>query len=211
MKPANLYIVRHGESEGNVKKVYGRTPEVKLTETGKDQARKRAEEFAHINFAAAFSSDLVHARQTAEIILHEKNLTIGLKEALRERSYGRLDGKTREEMQDELKDLFTAYEKMSYKDRYYHKLVEDMESVDEAVSRFILILREIATAYNGENVLIVSHVTMMRGLLIHLGFANYDQLASHDIENTAVIKLESDGISFTVKETIGVYKKTDQP
>lgn len=208
-QPTTIYIVRHGESEGNIKKILGLTPKVKLTNRGIQQVKAISKRLATIQFNALFSSDLIRATQTAEILAKERKIAIIMNKTLRERSYGELNGKTTQEMKERLKGFYDEYEKMSNKSKYYAKLVKNMESVEEAVSRFIIALRKITTMYDKKTVLVVSHVTLMRGLLIHLGFADYHEIDSSVscIQNTAYIKLESDGFDFFIKETFNIRKK----
>lgn len=208
MKNTTIYILRHGESEGNIKQILGFSPEVKLTDKGIQQVKDFSNIFSSIQFECIFSSDLLRAKHTAEILAEEKKIPIKIRKNLRERSYGRLNGKTQKEIKTELKDLYNQYLKMNDKDKYYFKLVEDMETVDDVVSRLMSILKEIIRVYSGRTILVVSHVTPMRGLLVHLGYVDYHEIDSNCIENTAYIKLESNGIDFSIKETFGIRKKT---
>src|SRR3989338_499223 len=207
MKNTTIYIVRHGESECNIKQILGFSPEVKLTDRGIRQVKNLSKNFASFQFECIFSSDLLRAKHTAEILAGEKNIAIRMRKNLRERSYGRLNGKTQKEIKAELKDLYDQYLTMNDKDKYYFKLVEDMETVEEAVSRLMIVLKEIIRVYSGRTTLVVSHVTPMRGLLVHLGFVDYHEIDSNCIENTAYIKLESDGTNFFVREAVGIRKK----
>lgn len=47
----------------------------------------------------------------------------------------------------------------------------------------------------------------MRGFLIHLGFGTHKEFSGRSIENTGYFVLESDGVDFFVKETVGIHKK----
>lgn len=208
IKSTTIYIVRHGQTEGNIRQIFGLAPELSLTDHGKQQVKKLSKKLSLIHFDYMFSSDLLRAKQTAEILAKGRKIPIATSEALRERSYGRLNGKTAKEIKRELKDVYDQYLKMSNQDKFYFKLVEDMETVDEVVLRFTSVLREIAKAHRGKTILIVSHVTPMRGLLVDLGHVDYNEIDSSCIENTAHIKLESDGINFFVKETSGIQKKS---
>lgn len=208
IKTTTIYIVRHGESEGNIKKIFGLFPEANLTYKGIQQVKKLSKNLSSMHFDYIFSSDLVRAKQTAEILAKERNISIKIKGNLRERSYGLLNGKTEQEIRAELKDAYDEYLKRSSKDKYNYKLVEDMETVNEVVSRFIDTLKEIIGSYGGKNIIVVSHVTPMRGLLVDLGYVDYHEIDSSCIENTAYIKLESDGVDFFVKETSGIQKLT---
>lgn len=207
-KTTTIYIVRHGESAGNTKKLFGLVPEVNLTYKGIQQVKELSKKLSNIQFDYIFSSDLKRAKQTAEILSKKMDISIAIMEDLRERSYGRLNGKTKQEIKDELKDRFDEYWKMNSKDKHYFKLVKDMETVSEVVLRFTAVLKEIANAYRGKTILVVSHVTPMRGLLVDLGYVDYHEIDSSCIENTAYIKLETDGIDFCIKETSGIQKLT---
>ena len=88
-----------------------------------------------------------------------------------------------------------------------YKYLDTMESADEAVSRLLTFLREVAVAYLGKTILVVNHGTNMRSLLTHLRYATFDELPDGSLENTAYIILESDGVDFFVKKKVGVNKK----
>ena len=62
-----LYLIRHGESETNLAKVYTGWSQVLLTETGKQQARALQPRLAAIPFDKVYSSDLIRAMQTAAL------------------------------------------------------------------------------------------------------------------------------------------------
>ncbi len=207
MKTTKIYIVRHGESEGNIKEILGFSPEVKLTDRGIQQVKDLSKNLSFIKFDYIFSSDLLRAKHTAKILALEIKAPIKTRKNLRERSYGRLNGKTKKEIRKELNGLYDEYLKLNDKDKYYFKLTEDMETVDDSVSRLMVVLKEIVRLYEGKTILIVSHVTPMRGLLVRLGYLDFHEIDSNCVENTALIKLDSDGANFFIKETRGIRKK----
>ena len=71
-----LYLVRHGETEWNVKKINQGQSESALTEVGIEQAKETGEKLKHIKFDAIFSSDLSRTQRTAEIIKLDRELVI---------------------------------------------------------------------------------------------------------------------------------------
>ena len=123
-------------------------------------------------------------------------------EALRERSFGKFEGNNRKEYLKLLKD----FAHLSDEEKFKHTGGGLMESLDQATSRFLILLREVAVAFAGKTVLVVSHGSVMRGLLIRLGFDTLKNLPSGCVLNTAYIKLESDGVDFFIKETYGINK-----
>ena len=108
---------------------------------------------------------------------------------------------------DEIK-ILEKLKTASEKEKLAFKSHPDHESNDEIASRMLNFLREIAVTYAGKNVLVVSHGSIIRAFLMSIGFATYDQLRPEHIENTAYVKLESDGVDFFIKETKGINKIT---
>ncbi|KAK7038159.1 phosphoglycerate mutase-like protein [Favolaschia claudopus] len=90
---AKIYIVRHGETQENKESVIQGQLDTQLNQTGIEQARLVADSLRSVRFDAAYSSDLVRAVKTAEIILeHQTDIEIRREEALRERFLGSLQG-----------------------------------------------------------------------------------------------------------------------
>src|SRR3990172_8408752 len=87
-----IYIVRHGETEWNIKGVMQGHSDSPLTKTGEKQAHQIAEELKEIHFDEIFSSDALRAKRTAEIIALERKMAVQAKTALRERNYGEFEG-----------------------------------------------------------------------------------------------------------------------
>lgn len=196
-----LYIVRHGETEWNQKGlIQGQSGDSPLTKLGEKQVQALMKTLSSVHFDAVYSSDLIRAKRTAEIIALERNLIVKATNILRERNFGRLEGKSREE----LKKFEASFLQLTEKERFAYKPFPDVESEEEVISRLFTFLREVAIVYTGKNVLIVTHGGMMRALLNHLGFIRYSDKAFNIIGNTAYIKLLSDGVEFFIKETKGI-------
>ena len=93
-----LYFVRHGESEANTKHVISnRESTFGLTERGRGQARILADRLKGIPFTTIFSSPILRARETAEILSQAFSLEYQVTEALREYDCGILEEQSDEE------------------------------------------------------------------------------------------------------------------
>lgn len=196
-----FYIVRHGETNENLNRIIqGQTNSV-LNETGKIQAKNIAEKLKNIKFDNVFSSDLLRTKETAEIIALQRKLEVQTTQALRERRWGRLEGKSI----DLILEIEELKKKLSEQERLKYKPHDDVESDEEIISRLFTFLREIAVAYKDKTILIVSHGGVMRILLQHLG----KNIAHGAASNTSYIKLVSDGIDFFIEETYGI--KIEKP
>jgi probable phosphoglycerate mutase len=100
-RPLTLLLVRHGQSEWNAAGLLqGQTPHVPLTELGHAQAAAAAAELAALRPGALLSSDLLRAMQTAEHCARAVGLAITTAPALREQSYGALEGRPSRELWD---------------------------------------------------------------------------------------------------------------
>lgn len=143
------YILRHGEAISNVKQVVSSWPEKfnnPLTDKGKKQAKKAAENLKNKHIDLIFASDLLRTKQTAEIV--EKILEIKPKfdKRLREVGFGNLNGRPAEEL------LYLSFEKERLKNSFQKG--ETYENVLKRVSEF---LKNTDKKHKSKNILIVSH------------------------------------------------------
>lgn len=71
-----IYIVRHGETNGNLRGVLQGWTDEPLKEKGRELAIITAQALSGIKFDIAISSPLSRAYETAEIILRENKRTV---------------------------------------------------------------------------------------------------------------------------------------
>src|SRR5579884_3458376 len=89
-----LLLVRHGETDWNADgRLQGQTDRP-LSDYGRRQARQLAEELEGEELEAIYSSDLVRARETAEIVGERLGLPVELDPDLREKDWGSWEGLT---------------------------------------------------------------------------------------------------------------------
>lgn len=100
-----LVLVRHGQSDWNLKNLFTGWKNPDLTEQGVSEAHKAGEQLRDLKlrFDIAFTSDLSRAQKTLDIILEELGQT-GLEtlkdQALNERDYGDLTGMNKDEARE---------------------------------------------------------------------------------------------------------------
>jgi broad specificity phosphatase PhoE len=70
-RAARIFFVRHGEVHNPRRIFYGRLPRFRLSDTGKRQAAAAAHLLAREPLAAIYTSPLLRARQTGQIIARE--------------------------------------------------------------------------------------------------------------------------------------------
>tara|TARA_Y100000310_G_scaffold345532_1_gene466141 strand:- start:6818 stop:7438 length:621 start_codon:yes stop_codon:yes gene_type:complete len=151
-----LIIVRHGQTEFNLKGFVQGQSDVPLNDTGKEQAQRVALKLQNEKINIAFSSDLPRALETAEAIMkYHPNVKLQLSELLREVKAGELEGTKKSD--DDRKINWTQYYK-----------AKDGESFFEGQERMIKFYKEILEKHLGETVLLVSHGGVMGSFFIHL-------------------------------------------
>lgn len=204
-KQLAIYIVRHGEAEFNVKRIFGGTYEPNpLTSKGKEQAWELAQKFKDTKLDKIYSSDLSRAKKTAAVIAAKHNLSVETTPLLRERTYGSLQGKTFEEGRREYSAAFAQEVNLNGKETLRFKYVEDMESLHDAVSRLKQFLKIVADNKEDKTILTVSHFDIMMGYLIDIGFGTYQKLINAELDHTGYFKLIGGGETFQVKEVVGL-------
>lgn len=105
-----FYLIRHGQTNWNIEgRIQGKT-DIPLNETGLRQAELLAKGMRNRDIAAVYSSPLLRARQTAEILAREKALPVEEIPGLREVDFGLWEGKTWEEIEAEYPRDFHRWE-----------------------------------------------------------------------------------------------------
>lgn len=203
-----IYVVRHGESESNIyAKEYPDKPAShfgefgsSLTQKGRSQAQKVAKILQKESFAAIFSSDLARAKETAEIIAQEHNVTVTTNKIIRERFFGaHMSNVQKQEIEKALKEL-------NEEEKFAFKYFPQGESGHDVVKRFKQFLQEIIPLYKNKKVLVVSHSYVMRSFLIHEKFAKFDDLRGGSIKNAGYFVIETDGEIFEIVERYGITR-----
>lgn len=197
-----IYLVRHAESRYN--KGESKTLNSQLTDLGKIQSKILAKKLKKIKIDAVFSSDSIRAKETAETIALEKKLAIITTKVLKERGYHKHVEMYGEEEDEFLKTMRKYLKDLNDQEKMKFKLNNNMESPEECAIRMLTYLREVAVAYKGKSVVVVSHQNNMTSILSHLGYAKFDELPKGSVDNTGYIILESDGVDFFVKDVDGI-------
>lgn len=153
---STLWIIRHGETDWNAAGRFQGHVDIELNELGRAQAQQLAtrleSEHQRAPFAAAYSSDLVRARATAECAIARLGLTLELRAGLRERNFGVLAAMTRAEMEARHPAVVAAW-----KARLVDYVIPEGESHAAFSARVLGTLEEIARAHRDAPVLVVTH------------------------------------------------------
>ena len=186
-----IYLVRHGEAEGNAfRRIHGQYDSI-LTPTGFAQVEAVKERFREIPVDACFSSDLTRTSLTARSVYVPKGLPLQRSPAFREINLGRW-----EDVPFGYLETFEAEDMRRFNRDPAAWHVEGSETFPEYTGRFIAGMEEAAGRYPGGTVAIFCHGAVLRGVLTRL-FFDGDCSRVPYCDNTAVSKLFWDGGRFT--------------
>ncbi len=160
------YLIRHGETQWNAeRRVQGRT-DVPLHDVGREQAALTGRRLADNRFGAVYSSDLVRARETAEIIVAASNTgpyEIVFDERLREVSFGTLEGKTWIEM-----DGIDGVREAVQSERNLDFAPPGGESYRQMLDRLGAFAEMVKERHANEDVLVIGHGAAFRALAVRM-------------------------------------------
>ncbi len=153
------FLLRHGEAIPNVKNFYCSWPEPKdgpLTPNGRKQIEKLLPKIKKNKIDLIFSSDILRAKQTAEIISKAINVKIKYDERLREIDVGDLNGKNL----SEARKYFDPKSQLNEEEIVFKKFYDGFpggEKYSQAMIRMRNFIKEIEGKYKNKNILIISH------------------------------------------------------
>ncbi len=168
-------LIRHGVTSWNKEgRIQGHADSL-LDEEGIQQAEWVAARLSNEAWDRIFSSDLIRAKRTAEIIGAKVDIdTIICDQRLREMSKGRVEGTT-------------EAERLARWGPWWKKIDFGTEPVEEGMKRGSQCLHEIAQRHRGERIIVVSHGAIIRNILNKL----IPDLDTGDrVDNTAVTLIE---------------------
>jgi broad specificity phosphatase PhoE len=146
-----LWLVRHGQTDWNLEKRYQGQTDIPLNQTGIMQAKELSQSLGNEKFAAIYSSDLIRAKMTADILAEKLELTVQIDKRLREVNQGEWEGK----FVSEVRACF------SYQNDDEFKLTRTVppkgERVTELAERVAAAVDDISRRHPNEKILIVAH------------------------------------------------------
>lgn len=146
-----IYLIRHGQTTGDVEDKYGGAYDDELTDKGKKQAQELANKLTNYDIQILFCSPMIRTKQTAEILKSKLNCEIKIIEDLRERNKnGILTGMTKAE-------ATTKYPELVEKLKDYRSQIEGAESQDDFVDRIKKAFDEVTNNLNYSTIGIVTH------------------------------------------------------
>ena len=199
-----LYIIRHGQTDWNrARLLQGRT-DIPLNEWGTRVAQLTKEGLQDIVFDIAFTSPLIRARKTAELILEGRDIPIIDDDRLIEVNFGPYEGESFQLDNENLQNFFS-------KPEAYYSVdgSETIESVFERTGKFLLELYN-KKEYENSTILISTHGAALCGLLCNIkkwDKADFWKGGLHKNCGFSIVEV-TDGIPKIIEEAIIAYDET---
>ena len=178
-----LVLVRHGQSEWNLKNLFTGWRDVDLTEQGVTEARAAGRKLKAqgLTFDIAYTSALKRAQRTLDLMLEEMGQTglpIVKDLALNERDYGDLSGLNKDDARAKWGE-----EQVHIWRRSYDIAPPGGESLKDTLARTLpyYVTEILPRVLRGERVLVAAHGNSLRALVMVLEKLSPEQILKREI------------------------------
>jgi 2,3-bisphosphoglycerate-dependent phosphoglycerate mutase len=198
-----LVLVRHGQSEWNLKNLFTGWRDVDLTDNGVAEARAAGRKLKAqgLSFDVAFTSALKRAQRTLDLMLEEmgqSGVPVIKNQALNERDYGDLSGLNKDDARKKWGE-----EQVHIWRRSYDIAPPGGESLKDTLARTLpyYVTEILPRVLRGERVLVAAHGNSLRALVMVLEKLAPDEILKREIGTGVPIiyRLDSDA---TVKSKL---------
>ncbi len=145
-----IILTRHGETDWNSERRWQGHVDRPLNDTGRAQAAELAASLVETPIGAIYTSDLVRARETAEIVAANLGLPVIVDRELREVDVGEWSGLAHDEIAERFPEGFARWQEGLHG-------WDEGESYEAMRERVVAALLRIAARHAGETILVVAH------------------------------------------------------
>ena len=189
---AKLVLIRHGQSEYNLKNLFTGWIDVPLTAQGQSEAQKSGIAIKEMGFVPdiAYTSALQRAQKTLSIILDvlgNESLPVVKDKALNERDYGDLSGLNKKETADKYGE-----EQVKVWRRSFDVPPPGGESLKDTAARTLPYFREkiLPDLKAGKNVLVVAHGNSLRSIVMEIEKLSPEQILKRELATGEVVSYD---------------------
>lgn len=185
---STIYLVRHGITQANKENRFaGRTDE-ELHDDGRAQISRVGEVLAEQNITAIYCGPARRTVQSAEILGEILAVPFRRAHALDEIHIPHWDGLTKEEIRQQYGEEYPTW--LAAPDAFCSPGCETLRQVQE---RAVSGLADILAQHDRESLLLVSHLIVLRCLLLHFKGLGLRDFRSIKIDNGSVVRISEPG------------------
>lgn len=180
-------LIRHGQTDWNLTgRWQGQAADAPgLNNTGRTQVLGIREQVMEIMVSAIYSSDLLRARQTAELIAEPLGLYVTLEPRLREINLGVWEGM----LSDEIEANYPQ-ELAERAQNPFHTCAPNGETPREVAERVLAAINEIANKHRDESILIVAHGISLSVIICHSEGFPMEDVYNHIPDNAQPYRVQ---------------------
>jgi len=193
-----IYLIRHGQTTGDIENRYGGDYDDKLTEEGEMQAMQLAEKLTNSGIKIVLASPRIRAQQVAKTLSSKFKCEQKTLENLKERNqYGVLTGLVKEEAKEKYPQLVEEV-------KDYRNQIEGAESYQDFVKRVKKVFTEVTNSAPFSTVAVVTHGGVIRTILREIFNAG-----EFDIADCGYAVLDVNGQELKIEKLDGIESRTD--
>ncbi len=171
-----LYLLRHGETEWNTKRITQGTTDIELTARGIEQAQNVANRLVSEKIDYIYASNLSRAYETARIIGKTIGVDVETASGIREMHFGGWQGLSVEDLKNQY-----PKEHIIWRSEPHKWSLEGAETLLQVQERTLTTVNNLRKKHPDKNVLLVSHGAAIKALLLgilDIDLSNYHKLMS---------------------------------
>ena len=174
---AKIFIFRHGQTFDNKEHIFSGFRQTDLTPGGIEEAKGIGENLKNEAVVKAYQSDLIRSQHTLELVLNpwHKNVEIFTDARIKERDYGDLTGKNKDEVKREKPELYELWH------RSYDVPPPNGESIKMVEKRVLSFLNESLPTFSKDDVIFISaHGNSLRPMRRFFENLSIDEMCSFE-------------------------------
>ncbi len=194
-----IILIRHGETIWNKQRKCQGFSDIPLNETGKEQAALLATALKSVPLSAVYSSDLVRAKKTGDMVAEQHKLKVVTDARFRELNQGDLEGSSLSDLLADHPDLLKKW-----LEKPADVKMPGGESMRTLQKRAAKAMKDIIENHLDETVCVVAHNLCILSIIcdsINLDLNNFRKLKM-DNASISILKHSGGGLSLiTINDT----------
>lgn len=184
---AKIFIFRHGQTLDNIEHDFSGVRDVDLTQSGIEEAKQIAEKLKNEKVTKAYQSNQIRSQHTLSLVLdgYHQNIEIITDSRIRERDYGNLTGKSKDELEkNDPKDYALWH-------RSYDVPPPGGESIQMVEVRVLDFLHEVIPTWKENDIIFISaHGNSIRPMRRYFEHLTIDQMCSYEYSPGQIFSYE---------------------
>ena len=187
-----IYLIRHGRTAWNRRKIFRGRADVDLDELGQTQARCVAEALREVKLRRIYTSPLARTRETAAPLAEAKEVAARVDHAFTDIDYGTWTARSEKEVLASFPNLYERWKTQPHTIEF-----PDGESLQMVRSRAADRLRELAHQDRQMDIAVVTHRVVLKVLLCEARGLDNSHFWNVRVDPAGISIVESDGAQLT--------------